>query len=553
MANSRLSMRKIAEVLRLYHQAGAQPPRDSALGRGVAHDGRRVFAPGEAGRVGLAAAGGADHDQPEAPLFPPTSPATVVRAGAGLGRRASPSCGAQGVTLDLLWQEYQAAHPDGLPVQPVLRALPALGAVTCGSRCARPMPRASKLFVDYAGQTVAVIDAATGEVRQAQIFVAVLGASNYTYAEATWTQQACRTGSAPTCARSTSSAACPQLSCRTISRAASPTACRYEPELNPTYQDLATHYGMAVHAGAGAQAARQGQGRGRRAAGRALDSGAAAPPALLQPRRTQRRHRRAADAPQRPAVQEAARLAAQRLRGLDRPALRPLPAQPYEYAEWKLVRVGIDYHVEVDGHYYSVPYRLTREQVDVRLTATTVELFHQRPSASPATRQRRPGGTPPSPAHMPRPTSAVAGWNAERFTRLGGQRSARTPRPSSASCTGAAIRSRVTALPRHPALRPRSTATTAWKPPARGPSQIGARPIAAFDSMLQERPGPQPRQPDPGHPAVAPRQSARPRLLPLSRSRHAEPSHPRQTLPPAPVRHGPALAEQAQTHARSTA
>ena len=60
---------------------------------------------------------------------------------------------------------------------------------------------------------------------------------------------------------------------------------------------------------------------------------------------------------------------------LDRPVLKPLPVEPYIFAEWRIRRVGIDYHVDVDRHYYSVPYRFAKEQVEVRLTARTVEVF----------------------------------------------------------------------------------------------------------------------------------------------------------------------------------
>ena len=100
---------------------------------------------------------------------------------------------------------------------------------------------------------------------------------------------------------------------------------------------------------------------------------------------------------------------------LDRPALRPLPAMPYEYADWKVVRVGIDYHVEVLFHYYSVPYRFAREQVDARFTATTVELFHRGTRIASHVRNDSRGRHTTVDAHMTPGHQAVQGWNAPRL------------------------------------------------------------------------------------------------------------------------------------------
>src|SRR5207302_7418425 len=100
---------------------------------------------------------------------------------------------------------------------------------------------------------------------------------------------------------------------------------------------------------------------------------------------------------------------------LDRPALRPLPAQPYEYAEWKLARVNIDYHVEVDGHYYSVPYSLVKQQLDVRLSAQVVEIFHK--GTRVASHQRSPlkGRHSTVAAHMPKAHQYYAEWTPHRL------------------------------------------------------------------------------------------------------------------------------------------
>ena len=150
-----------------------------------------------------------------------------------------------GVTLMLLWEEYRAVHPEGFAYSWFCEHYRAWAGKL--DVVMRQTHRAGeKLFVDYAGQTVEVIDRATGEVRSAQIFVAVLGASNYTYAEATWTPGAARLDRRPCAGLCSSSAGCPSSWSRIICAAACSRAHRYEPDLNPTYQELASHYGVAV-------------------------------------------------------------------------------------------------------------------------------------------------------------------------------------------------------------------------------------------------------------------------------------------------------------------
>jgi len=102
---------------------------------------------------------------------------------------------------------------------------------------------------------------------------------------------------------------------------------------------------------------------------------------------------------------------------IEQPALKPLPPSEYEYAEWHFARVGLDYHVEVAGFFYSVPHALLREQVDTRLTARTVEVFHR--GKRVAAHARRYGGPRhgTDPNHMPSAHRRYAEWNPERFHR----------------------------------------------------------------------------------------------------------------------------------------
>ena len=150
----------------------------------------------------------------------------------------------KGVTLALLWEEYKAVHPEGLQYSRFCEQYRAWASQL--DVVMRQEHRAGeKLFVDYAGHTAGVVDRHTGEVRQAQVFVAVLGASSYTYAEATWTQ-----GLADWIASHVRAfeffGGCPELVVPDNLRSAVSRAHRYEPDTNPTYHDLAHHYGVAV-------------------------------------------------------------------------------------------------------------------------------------------------------------------------------------------------------------------------------------------------------------------------------------------------------------------
>ena len=236
-------MRKIEEVLRLHHECGrsnraiAQAVRTSPTTVGDYLRRARLAElpwplPEGMSEVAL-----------EAALFPPLPASKVSRPEpdwAAVHRQV----GRVGVTLDLLWQEYRECHPDGYQYsgfcehyRAFARALP----VTLRQSHAP----GERLFVDYSGQTVTIIDVASGEERQAQIFVAVLGASSYTYVEATWTQGLGDwIGSHVRCLEYLGGA--PELVVPDNLKSGVTHACYYDPDLNPSYQEFAGHYGMAV-------------------------------------------------------------------------------------------------------------------------------------------------------------------------------------------------------------------------------------------------------------------------------------------------------------------
>ncbi|HHH38865.1 MAG TPA: IS21 family transposase [Sedimenticola sp.] len=317
------------------------------------------------------------------------------------------------VTLQLLWSEYAAVHgPHAYRYSQYCHHYRRWQARQ--KRSMRQLHKAGeKLFIDYCGPTVPVVDRHTGELRQAQVFVAVLGASSYTYAEATWSQQL------PDWIASHQRAfrffgGTAELLIPDNLRSGVSRPCRYAPEPNETYQELARHYGTAIlparpykpkdkaKAEVGVQVVERWiLARLRHHTFFSLNELNQAIAALLT------------ELNERP-FQKLPGSRRSAFESLDRPALKPLPAVPYEYAEWKQARPGIDYHVEVDRHYYSVPHRWVGQVLDVRATAATVEFFHkgQRVASHPRAHK---GGFSTLPEHMPRLHRQHREWSPGRF------------------------------------------------------------------------------------------------------------------------------------------
>jgi transposase len=237
-----------------------------------------------------------------------------------------------------------------------------------------------KVFVDYAGQTVPIVDPHTGEVSQAQIFVAVLGASNYTYAEAHSSQDlACWTSGHVRAFAFMGGV--PEIIVPDNLKAGVKHPCRYEPDLNPTYHDLrstasavAEHYGTAVI-----------PARPRKPKDKAkVEVGVQVIERWILARLRNHTFFHLADLNQ--AIRELLdelntrpmkHLGCSRrqlFEELDRPVLKPLPELPCEFAIWKKARVNIDYHVEFERHYYSAPHTLLHEEVSIRATQNTIEI-----------------------------------------------------------------------------------------------------------------------------------------------------------------------------------
>lgn len=325
----------------------------------------------------------------------------------------------RGVTLLLLWEEYRGEHADGYGYSRFCD-LYRVWRGTISPTMRQTHGPAEKLFVDFAGDTVAVFDAATGEERRAQVFVAALGASNYTFAQARWTQGLPDWIGAHVDALGAIGGVTKAIVCDNLKAGVTAT-CRYEPGINRTYQELAEHYGTVIL-----------PTRPRKPRDKAKVEGAV----LIIERYVlaRLRNRRFFSLVElNAAISEVvADLNAKIMRKLgvsrdellaqiDRPALTPLPAAPYQYAEWKRCRVAPDYHIEVADHYYSVPSRLIRAEVDVRVTDTTVEILHKGARVASHARSSARHRHTTTPGHMPSAHRRYAAWTPTRIMREAGK------------------------------------------------------------------------------------------------------------------------------------
>jgi len=321
------------------------------------------------------------------------------------------------MTLALLWEEYRggAGAQDGFGYSWfcdlyrawVGRLKPTLRQVH---------PAGERVFVDFAGHTMEVIDGATGEVRRAEIFVAALGASSYIFAQATWTQSLPDWIGAHV-AMLTAIGGVPRQIVSDNLRAGITRACFYEPLVNRTYADMASHYGTAV------VPARPYKPRDKAK----VEVGVQVVQRWILARLRHRRFFSLAELNQ--AIGELVTWVNDRpMRGwgttrralyeqLDRPALLALPPTPYEYADWKRCRVNLDYHIEIAKHFYSVPFRLLREEVEARITAKTVEIFHRGKLVATHLRSLRQHRPTTVADHMPSSHRRYRDWTHERILR----------------------------------------------------------------------------------------------------------------------------------------
>ena len=408
-------MRKIKEVLRLRFGLGLGQDliaRSCSIGQTTVH---RYLE--RAAAVGLTWPLPDEYDDQRLNelLFParPEYPPSVSRPGLDFAEIQRQLQTNKHVTLQLLWEEYRETHRDGYGYSRFCELYQRW------NRNRKVVLRqdhkaGEKMFVDWAGPTIPIHDRKTGETAPASLFVAVLGASTYTFACAALGQHL---GNWIDCHLNAFEyiQGVPKLVVPDNPRTGVNRACRYEPDLNRTYHEMSEHYGTAI------MPARPYKPRDKAKVENAV---------LLVERwiLAALRHRKFFSLAE---LNEAIATLLERLNNrpfrkregnraslfaaIDRPALQPLPAQRYVVADWKTVRASIDYHVEVDRHYYSVPYQLAGQQLEARFTATTVEIFQAGKRIASHLRSSAAYRHTTIKEHMPKSHQAHLEWTPSRL------------------------------------------------------------------------------------------------------------------------------------------
>ena len=414
MARKPISMRKVREILRLKYELGLTNRQvGSSLNLSHVSVGNYLAAAAAAG-VGWPLPADCDDRRLE----------ELLRGGGGTaipaGHKTVPDVAhlhhelrRKGVTLQLLWEEYRREHSGGYgytqfceyyrrfrdQLEPTMR---------------QEYKAGEKMLVDWAGDTLTLTDPQTGATRPASLFVAVLGASNYTFVQvfenrqmASWIEAHIQAWEY-FCGVAT-------LTVPDNEKTGVENACRYEPRLTRSYQDLAQHYGTVV------MPARAGKPRDKAKVESAVLHAERHIMAVLRNQtffslgEMQTEVRRALLVLNARPFQKLPGCRKDLYEQLDRPALRELPARRYELAVWQKAKVNIDYHVQVDWHLYSVPYRLVHQDVEVRLTDRMVEIFHQGQRVSAHPRSPKRGGATTDALHRPKSHQLHTEWTPGRL------------------------------------------------------------------------------------------------------------------------------------------
>ena len=420
MSQKGVSMRKVKDVLRLRFELGLrqdQIARSCSIGQATVH---RYLERASAAGLSWPLAEDCDDRRLNELLFPsrPVHAPQQLRASVDFGEIHRQLMSHKHVTLQLLWEEYRQTQPDGYGYSRFCELYQKWhrNHSVVMRQDHRP---GEKTFVDWAGPTVPVHDRRTGDIAPASLFVAVLGASTYTFARAALSQDlpnwiACHIAAFEYFNGTT------KLIVPDNPRTGVDRACRYEPDLNRTYHEMSQHYGVAI------MPARPYKPRDKAKVENAV---------LITERwilAALRHHRFFALADLNEEIGELLEKLNHRpfrkregtraslFAEVDRPVLQALPAERYVMASWKTVRANIDYHVEVDRHYYSVPYQLTGQQMEARSTAHTVEVFHLGKRVASHQRSSAAYEHSVNREHMPKSHQAHLEWTPSRLIHWAG-------------------------------------------------------------------------------------------------------------------------------------
>ena len=413
MGAKRLSMRNCTEILRLHWEVGLSN-RKIARSQGVGRNSvRRVLTRAEEEGIRWPLPAGMQEEQLEKLLFRRTGPA-VERPEPDWQAVSKELRRHKHVTLQLLWNEYrEQTGPSGYSYSRYCERFRAWSA-TVDLVMRQEHKAGEKTFIDFAGTGIDIVDAHTGEVTMAELFIGVLGASNYTFA---WL---CRDQKLPSWTEAHEKmfayfGGSTQILVPDNLKSGVTKPDRYEPGINRTYEDLAEHYGAVVIP------ARSGKPKDKAKAENAVQVAERWIVAAL------RNHTFFSIAEANESVaeklEELNTRPFQKLEGcrrslyleIDRPALQPLPHGRFEYHEWKHVGVNIDYHVEIDAHYYSVPYEYVHEKLWARVTTSTIEVFRKGRRVACHARSYCKGKHTTVAEHMPEAHRQHAKWTPSRI------------------------------------------------------------------------------------------------------------------------------------------
>ena len=423
MPMERLTMKKVREVLRLKYECHLSN-RKIALSCDISRECvrdylRRVT---EAKLTWPLPLDVNDDERLGAYLFPPAS-ATKGKPHYPDWRWVHQELKKKGVTRSLLWDEYRSQQVEGISYSQFCDLYRRFQQ-TLDVTMRQTHKAGEKLFIDYSGMKVPWIDPDSGEIFEAEIFVATLGASNYTFAEATASQKM------PDWIASHVRAfeffgGVPELLIPDNLKSGVTKAHRYEPTLNATYEDMAHHYCTAI------VPARPVEPQDKAKVEAAVKHVEQTILAKLRHHTFTSLHeineaiKPLLDALNEKPFQKMPGSRQSDFEAIDKPAMKALPSYRYEYAEWKKVRAGVDYHVALNFHYYSVPYHYTKKELDLRVTATVVQCFYQNKMIAMHRRDDRKGHTTVT-EHMPKAHQAQAEWTPERLLRWATQNGEKT-------------------------------------------------------------------------------------------------------------------------------
>jgi transposase len=415
MSQQRLSVRKVREVLRLKHEVGLS---NRAIARACRVSNSTV---GE--YVVRARRAGLDWPLPdelgEEELYRKLFPEREATKNAA---RPQPDWEAvhrelarKGVTLKLLWLEYREQHPEGYGRSQFCEHYQRWNRARTTS-LRMPHKGGEVMEVDYAGMTLPITNPETGEIRQAPVFVATLPASNYVYAEVQPSQELQHWLAGHVRAFAFFGGV-PKILRPDNLKTGVKKPNYYEPDLNPSYQELAEHYHIAV------LPARVKKPKDKSSVENSVQN---VERWVLAPLRNETffsvgaANRRMAPLLEALLQKEMAHLGKSRrqlFEELDQPALLTLPERPYEFARWKNARVSIDYHIAFEDHYYSVPHTLVGQEVQIRATERMLEVFHRNQQVAIHPLSSQQGRFSTSADHMPSHHRFVLNQDSDFFLR----------------------------------------------------------------------------------------------------------------------------------------